>query len=313
MDCDTAATIIQAHVRQYLAKRIYFQKLLEKSQKDEAVRHEKEQQQVSEGETLVIRLQMEIAELETIALNKRRRENAMATRIQRAWREYSSTNLNSVSSIQHTTDLLQYSTHSSSSAMAMNGSHVPTSTRNVVQDNETHASRVGQSGEYHSSGMANGVMPRRHAWVPGSNSYQLTSRQPLIKNYMSSQSKYRLCFTSDLSESSGEEQELSTTSHSNEEVENGHRSRSEEDWPGIYTRNDDFVMSMERRLKELVSTTDDLIFSDEFDDGSFQSNSERDSLLDSATLEIEDVSSRRSICSSPLSHGLVANEITHTT
>ncbi|XP_064394025.1 uncharacterized protein LOC135341411 isoform X3 [Halichondria panicea] len=264
MDCDTAATIIQAHVRQYLAKRIYFQKLLEKSQKDEAVRHEKEQQQVSEGETLVIRyrLQMEIAELETIALNKRRRENAMATRIQRAWREYSSTNLNSVSSIQHTTDLLQYSTHSSSSAMAMNGSHVPTSTRNVVQDNETHASRVGQS---------------------------------------------------DLSESSGEEQELSTTSHSNEEVENGHRSRSEEDWPGIYTRNDDFVMSMERRLKELVSTTDDLIFSDEFDDGSFQSNSERDSLLDSATLEIEDVSSRRSICSSPLSHGLVANEITHTT
>ncbi len=55
---------------------------------------------MSEGETLVIRcgrswdkkeymyvvfcryrLQMEIAELETIALNKRRRENAMATRL----------------------------------------------------------------------------------------------------------------------------------------------------------------------------------------------------------------------------------------
>ncbi len=194
--------------------------------------------------------------------------------------------------------------------MAMNGSHVPTSTRNVVQDNGTHASQVGQSGEYHSSGMANRVMPRRRAWVPRSNSYQLTSRLPLTKNYMSSQSKYRLCFTSDLSESSGEEQELSTTSHSSEEV-NGHRSRSEEDWPGMDTQNDDLVMSMERRLKELVSTTDDLIFSDEFDDGSFQSNSERDSLLDSATLEIEDVSSRRSICSSPLSHGSVANDTSY--
>ncbi len=200
--------------------------------------------------------------------------------------------------------------------MAMNGSHVPTSTRNVVQDNGTHASQVGQSGEYHSSGMANGVMPRRRAWVPRSNSYQMTSRLPFTKNYMSSQSKYRLCFTSDLSESSGEEQELMlglrTTSHSSEEVENGHSSRSEEDWPGMDTRKDDLFMSMERRLKELVSTTDDLIFSDEFDDGNFQSNSERaDSLFDSATLEIEDVSSRRSICSSPPSHESVANDTSY--
>ncbi len=60
---------------------------------------------------------------------------------------------------------------------------------------------------------------------------------------------------------------LSTTSHSNEEVENGHSSRSKEDWPGMDTQNYDLFMSMERRL---VSTTDDLIFSDEFDDGSFQ-------------------------------------------
>ncbi len=98
MNSDTAATIIQAYVRRYLAKRIYFQKLLEKFKKvrardlavemitcttdlseiryildsrlgsfhhlcfphiqDEAVRHEKEQQQMSEGETLVIRCGM---------------------------------------------------------------------------------------------------------------------------------------------------------------------------------------------------------------------------------------------------------------
>ena len=197
----------------------------------------------------------------------------------------------------------------------MNGSHVPTSmstTGNVVQDNGTLVSRVDLSGDYHNSGMANGVMPRRPAWVPGSNNYQLMSRLPLTKNYMSSQSKYRLCFTSDLSESSGEEQELtsdlSATSHSNELVENGHSSRSEEDWSGMDARNDDLFMSMERRLKELVSTTDDFIFSGEFDDGSFQSNSERDSLLDSATLEIEDVSSRRSICPS---HGSVANDTSY--
>ena len=64
---------------------------------------------------------------------------------------------------------------------------------------------------------------------------------------------------SDLSESSSEEQDLSTTSHSNEELKNGHSSRSEEDWPGMDTQNDELFMSMERRLKELVSTTDDLV------------------------------------------------------
>lgn len=185
----------------------------------------------------------------------------------------------------------------------MNDDCVVSSGKNVVENNGTE---VKQSGDYHSvSGMA--AHFRRPVWEPlqlQENHCELGSTPTLLRTRtpVSFESKYTLCFTSDLSESSGEEQELAVNhigpSYSNEKLEHYSKANSsDEHWSNIDADTDDlYRLSMEKKLKDLVSTANDLIFSDEFEDESF---SEKDNLSDNVTLKTEDASVRSTPESTP--------------
>ena len=129
------------------------------------------------------------------------------------------------------------------------------------------------------------------------------------------ESKYKLCFTSDLSESSGEEQEAGVTNtqtSDNSTLWDGHKlstglevhNTSDRD-TGAQVKRGDSYLFLETQLKDFVLTTDDMLFSEEFEeDGCANSQvpSEIDSLSDSLTLK-EDDSSLCSIKSPPPSNG----------
>ncbi len=197
----------------------------------------------------------------------------------------------------------------------MNDSCVVSSTNIVVENN---GAQVDQSGDYHISGMA--AKFKRRVWEPLQHSnYELGSTPTLCTGTpvspVSFETKYTLCFTSDLSESSEEDHELvvtnkDTQSYSTGELEDEYSNGREEHWPSIDAEVDDsYMLSIEKKFQDLVSTANDFIFEDEFEDGSF---SERDNLSDNVTLRTDDVSIRSTPESTPSKGSAVANSPLHT-
>lgn len=222
-------------------------------------------------------------------------------RIQRVWRDYSQRT--------HTTSpVKQHSQQDDTctSVIAMNDDCVVSASKNVVKNN---AAQVSQSGDYNVAGMT--ARFKRPVWEPLQNNYELNSTPTLhIKSPVSFENKYTLCFTSDLSESSGEEQDLMVnhdTLYSDGKLRDDYSTcDSEEHWSNIEIEADDlYRLSLEKKLKDLVSTTNDLIFSDEFEDESF---SEKDTFSDNMTLKTDHDMSLRSTPESSPSKGSV---VTH--
>ncbi|CAH1782272.1 unnamed protein product, partial [Owenia fusiformis] len=87
---DRAATCIQRHYRGHLGRQQYINKLYEKFEKEEALRHMKMLDQLEEGELLVEshRLEVQIEDDITLRKNKARKREADIITIQRAWRHY---------------------------------------------------------------------------------------------------------------------------------------------------------------------------------------------------------------------------------
>ena len=180
----------------------------------------------------------------------------------------------------------------------MNRSNSETSpdlTSGLVLANGIHASdRLDRSFTIPSTSVINMVSVREHPQSRLSRDYEkstLVNRQSL-----SFESKYKLCFTSDLSESSGEEQEAIVT-----HTRNGHQLRAEQKINDATHKDTDVQVEsggsylfLEKGVKDFALTTDNLLFSEEFRCTENQTSSEMDSLSDTLTLK-DDTSPRCSI------------------
>ena len=235
-------------------------------------------------------------------------------RIQRKWRAYKSH-----SSIHNSQP--RASQQTCSPTVIMNGSKgetSPDSTSGPVLDNGTAVSdrspqiQPNQSFDFLDTNMAS---VREHLSPSSQLSREYANARTHVpispRRNFSVENKYKLCFTSDLSESSGEEQETGVTNTQtsvNSTLWNGHQlstglevhDTSDRD-TGAQVKRGDSYLFLETQLKDFVLTTDDMLFSEEFEeDGCANSQvpSGIDSLSDSLTLKEDD----SSLCSikSPL-------------
>ena len=234
-------------------------------------------------------------------------------RIQRKWRAYKSQ-----SSVHNSQPHASQQTCSPTVIMnGSNGEASPDSTSGPVLDNGTVVSDRSQQ-----------IQPNLSMDFLNSNTSsvreRLSSSSQLPREYINSrthfstsprqnlsfENKYKLCFTSDLSESSGEEQEVGVTNaltSDNTTLCNGHQLGTGQEvhdtsdrGTGAQVKRGDPYLFLEAQLKDFVPTTGDMLFSEEFEEGGCTENrtpSEMDSLSGSLTVK-EDISPQCSMNSS---------------
>ncbi|XP_013392216.1 uncharacterized protein LOC106160229 isoform X2 [Lingula anatina] len=151
-----AAVCIQSHYRGHLGRKKYTELLYQQFEKEEALRYEKMQKQLEEGELLVAnhKLEVELDDDNTKRRNKSRHFEASAITIQRAWRHHHQ---------GHLADTASSEPDEASETESAGDQHpITSSTEDSLLEPEGHQGQILGQGQMSGQGHMKGHRPSDH-------------------------------------------------------------------------------------------------------------------------------------------------------